>query len=471
VGYVTAIKIQDAATFCRKAEEEVQNDPARRASIVSFGASIFAAAVGRQADDFGQLIPRLAQTIEAMAGTTEARRNAVRALFKVFGETRFVPGFVHPKFLRQAHPNDARTLAPIAREYFFQTERQIVKSLENELLVCDDVKASLFCAGGPSSNQISRLLLQYGYDAQGQLRRVPDPIFQLHYEYSEDPSRLDRTQIIDGQRHEVSTCTIRCSSSGMSISDESAAIDHLLIFSLPNVLDRVAYEQAERIIIAGGCHGVGTRALELVLANDMAVAALTSNSAPFEYWQAVVPVTRSEIQRGSTVPTEISVDEILVRPITFDFNDLERGFLAASANTARAVGKSQKSSIIQFSERPNTAIGNLEAMPHRFQREVMDRLPDSRELEMNHTLEEPAARSSPPKVSEEVDLLGQEIFDRLGSRLLAEHSGEYILINVASGQYEVGRTLSSARERYRKSQGTAPAWCTRIGASIFAEPS
>ncbi|MEY9470886.1 hypothetical protein ABH992_003285 [Bradyrhizobium yuanmingense] len=269
-------------------------------------------------------------------------RNDVSELFGVQNEVRFIPGFAHHKFLGRLHPADIRTLMPIAKEYF--GENQVHKiGTTSELIMSTNVDASLFCAGGPVSNQVSRMVLQYlpidpSHPELG-LRRIREPIFRTRYELACSAATLplDARQRHSGVAHEVPDWRILDVSSGQELMRKPGIVDHLLITVLPQVLDGRGYEHGHKIVLLAGGHGVGTLASVKLIRDVLAVDKLRRLTGGLSYWEALVPVVGMSVtDDGSTTPNGIDIVNAVVSPIMFDLSDLERAFqFSLVAGTSR----------------------------------------------------------------------------------------------------------------------------------------
>ena len=66
---------------------------------------------------------------------------------------------------------------------------------------------------------------------------------------------------------------------------------------------------------------------------------------------------------------------------------------------------------------------------------------------------------------------GQTCYDRARETLERDHRGAYVMINTATSDYVIAPTTSEVHAKFIEKFGeNAPAWCTRIGASVFATP-
>ena len=70
--------------------------------------------------------------------------------------------------------------------------------------------------------------------------------------------------------------------------------------------------------------------------------------------------------------------------------------------------------------------------------------------------------------TDEIYRIGERVYERLHEELERNHWGRYIAVNVKSGDYVIGQTLSQARRAFTERFGAAPGWCSRIGIPILA---
>jgi hypothetical protein len=215
----------------------------------------------------------------------------------------------------------------------------------SQLIIGEDVNASLFCAGGPVSNQASRLALQYrlidpANPALG-LFRIKEPVFNLRYEYicNSDKLAWSDSQRIQGLTHEVPDWSILDTLSGRPLFRPPGVLDYLIITMLPQMLDASGYEHGHKLVIVAGGHGIGTLATVPLLRNEEAVRKLLELTKDYEFWQALIPLTGTATElSSSTIPTRIDIDKAIVAPVIFERVLLERAFqFAFAAGRSRGI--------------------------------------------------------------------------------------------------------------------------------------
>lgn len=58
---------------------------------------------------------------------------------------------------------------------------------------------------------------------------------------------------------------------------------------------------------------------------------------------------------------------------------------------------------------------------------------------------------------------GEEIFERVGATLGPEHDGDYVVIDVESGEYEIDSDHLAASDRAAAKHPNAPLYAVRVG--------
>jgi hypothetical protein len=349
-------KLVDAAAIGRQLSEAERN-LTRRGILGGLGLIASAAAGLRVGSSVGT-IKNLHHAIKGDLTESDADHCArVKALFGVQNDTRFVPGVVHYKFKGLMHPADIKTLEPIAKAYFADSNSIEILGEEHQLIMGAHVDTSLFCAGGPVSNQVSRLALQYRLIDPNMpelgVMRISEPVFRLAYEYicSADTLAWSDTQVIRDLPHGVPDWSIRDTSSGNPLFRPPGVVDYLVITVLPQVLDTKGYEHGHKIVIVGGGHGIGTLATVLLLRSGDVVRKMQELTKTLAYWQALIPVTGVATQGDSTVPISIDVQGAIVAPVTFDGKVLEESFLFG---LARSLSKGVSAKTEAFIPQQNT---------------------------------------------------------------------------------------------------------------------
>lgn len=79
-------------------------------------------------------------------------------------------------------------------------------------------------------------------------------------------------------------------------------------------------------------------------------------------------------------------------------------------------------------------------------------------------------RAAAPELGSKISLqAGERRYKSIRATLERHHYGSYVMINTCTGEYVLGATTSQAHADFIENFGeSAPGWCTRIGASVFA---
>jgi hypothetical protein len=63
---------------------------------------------------------------------------------------------------------------------------------------------------------------------------------------------------------------------------------------------------------------------------------------------------------------------------------------------------------------------------------------------------------------------GEALYEQLRAKLEEKYFGQYVMINIETGDYVTGTTISDTHAEFLKRNGSGAAgWCTRIGVSAF----
>jgi hypothetical protein len=105
------------------------------------------------------------------------------------------------------------------------------------------------------------------------------------------------------------------------IKDGQPIEDRILISSMPNFLNRGAFEAGHRLTIFSGAHGVGTRALQLVIRDERMIQELIAYSKGKSAWQAIIVVDR--VSPDGKTPLSLGGIEDMT-PVDANFERLAR---------------------------------------------------------------------------------------------------------------------------------------------------
>jgi hypothetical protein len=252
----------------------------------------------------------------------------LKKLFFDFPYIKFVPGIVHYQSER-IYPDDYEALR------FLKGSLRILKNLclsaigegqiEEQRFLSSDLAGTFICTGGPVSNAISRIAMQYERKERDPTKgflRTTEPIIQLRYEPVYDVEYVlseagYMVRFIDDKAHRAPNWFIRDIRSGELLKpakhkkddvDDVLATDFLLISILPNILDRESYERGDKIQIFGGTHGVGTRAVELVCSDSSLIERITGLVGKLPYWQVLLEINAIDHREGQSRPISLRND-------------------------------------------------------------------------------------------------------------------------------------------------------------------
>ena len=224
----------------------------------------------------------------------------VGAIKGVFGpidaRASFIPGQSHPKY-QGFHPDD---------EYVADIFDDLVKDAVENRVVYDteripqNLRGTALVSGSPVSNALSRYVLQFDYidttDRNEGLLRAEDPVFETEYEFILAKNALNEMGISEpiGKSGTTGNWSIVNRRTGDLYAAESRGgrllSDFLLVTCLPNIFDRESYENGEGVFLLAGAHGVGTKAVDLLLRDSSLLFKLRETVGKSMYWQALFQV-------------------------------------------------------------------------------------------------------------------------------------------------------------------------------------
>jgi hypothetical protein len=237
----------------------------------------------------------------------------VKQLFGDFHRhTRFTPGSSHYLFSGQIPPDDRAAMATIDQICRTVTDRVEVV---NGYFPSIDFRGTFVCTGSPVSNMLSRLVMQYQRtqhrSAYGFVREH-EPVLDLRYEYILDPRYLQSAahkervgrgrvlnwSILDQTENNVFWPQV----------DKNTFLrtDYLLITVIPNIIERESFERGDKIIIFGGTHGPGTRAVDTLFRDESVLKHLLQKVGGIKCWQALLEVDQIFHEDGVDYPFSLS---------------------------------------------------------------------------------------------------------------------------------------------------------------------
>lgn len=248
----------------------------------------------------------------------------VKQLFSDFKQpTRFTPGFAHYLFQSKVPPDDKAAMDTIG---------QLCSSVAEKLEKIDgyfqsgDLSGTFVCTGSPVSNLLPRLVMQYDNhrsESDYGLIRARAPVLDLRYEYQLDPEFLSRSPAERVGRGQVLNWAVRDVVDDEmfwpKVNDNTfLRTDYLLVTVAPNFLNRDSFERGEKIIIFGGTHGPGTRAVDLLFRDEFILSRLLEQVRGMQYWQALLEVDLISYENDVDTPVSLNKN---IRSCPININD------------------------------------------------------------------------------------------------------------------------------------------------------
>lgn len=220
---------------------------------------------------------RMARTFVSNISMGHARRQTLHRLFATGGMTQTILGSSNP-LQPGVHPDDAWT-APYLLSLF-----------SGAVVPADDIpvdtRRDLICVGSPQSNALSLEHLQYQRTADGSIRRIERPKYDLPMSYDFPPLlgddgwqqdilryvggtrarrplyRLDLAQVADERAvpEALKAGLAKPRTLPGSMDDKWLSEDWLLVSRVPNI-----HDPERTVLVFGGMYGTGTKATASLL--------------------------------------------------------------------------------------------------------------------------------------------------------------------------------------------------------------
>ena len=258
---------------------------------------------------------------------------AKRVFFGSNGHFKVVPAFQElPPLLGELRPQYEMT----------KPTKDAVRSLENlvhlskghielaRTIPAHDLDGNLFLLGGPMRNMPVRALMgECGTSSSFVHNKSRRPLrLPLHFDIrssvsnsAESHERVYRSEFTGAPlRPNVGVWT--GASYEMPDLDEQGrpTEDYVVVTSMPNIFSRKALDAGHRVVAFSGTHGVGTRAIELLLRKEEILAEFNRLNSKHHGWQTVIYV--DGVEDGGVTPTSIR-DDVNAHEIHFDFHNAE----------------------------------------------------------------------------------------------------------------------------------------------------
>ncbi|MGW3992112.1 hypothetical protein ACWEF6_01365 [Amycolatopsis sp. NPDC004772] len=232
----------------------------------------------------------------------------------------------HPLYRRgDPHPDDALAFAAIANCDYSEARKS------NTLELVDDVTASLsdglVLIGSPESEAVTSLAFGYQRMPAGGMHYIGRTI-DLPFRWEEDPAlvRASCERIVPGRGRTarpnwpiVDQSGVRSTMRYPTVANNGLIFsDYLLITKVPNFLTEQAFQSNRSIVSIAGTHGTGTRAIDRLLSDKGALAAIARQLGPRpQAFQVLVEAGKIEhsSRRGSIAKAVTVLDvKLLDRP-------------------------------------------------------------------------------------------------------------------------------------------------------------
>lgn len=193
----------------------------------------------------------------------------------------------------------------------------------------NDFDGNYICIGSPTTNLLTRYILQYKLDSQYNLLRSQEPVIGIEYEYVFDKNFMRMHGIVDHYMDcdgkLVPNWSLRNTKTNVittPLIDDNKKLsnDYLLITVIPNLLTPKAIEYGKKIIIIAGTHAVGTNALDIVFKNKKIMRNITDQVKKCPFWQALITIDQvyyDEISEKRPIPFSVS-DNVIVAPVNIN---------------------------------------------------------------------------------------------------------------------------------------------------------
>lgn len=177
------------------------------------------------------------------------------------------------------------------------------------LFSADSLNGTYFLIGGPASNALTRLVLEYKRSSsEGTLERVSEPIANLRFQF--DCKSATENIRITHKSVEPNWPVIDVQTGREFVPQTNDAnfleTDYLLITVMPNFMHRDAYKNDEKIVIFSGSHGVGTKAVQLLFQSRALLDQLDAELRGCQAWQAVLSVDKIDRRTNRPSPAHLS---------------------------------------------------------------------------------------------------------------------------------------------------------------------
>lgn len=237
-------------------------------------------------------------------------------------------GQSHEEHLGKIHPDD-ETASGCIRGFFDLTEKR------GDLSV--DPDNNLYCLGSPKSNLLSRSLMEYFEYPDGTMLRSSKPLLEHKVSYTfhpKDPQnpvakRWIGNELCTRALYSFNVKTEEGIRTFKTRADKKGWLenDFLIISRLPNLRNIRTIEEDKEIIVFGGLHGIGTKAIELLFNDPNLLELLKEARNKNAYYQSVFEVTKIAHVDDRKASSPLAIVHRHTLPIVADKNKLKSSFI------------------------------------------------------------------------------------------------------------------------------------------------
>lgn len=263
---------------------------------------------------------------------------ALDILTELFGgfkeKINFVPGAAHPKYPGRFHPDDYDaylTIGEVCKKIVVDP-RSV--TLNPYVFSSENLRGSFALTGGPYSNYLSSLILQYGQIFPGKqeqgLKREAEPVVRLKYQFSCDPRDLQLRGVRSAPDMEEPNWII------LNTEDENDFLvpdieeingkhfqrnDYLVVYALPNFTNIEAYHEGKKLFLFCGVHGLGSMAVDLLFRDKEILSFLYEYLTKENYCEAIFKINSIDCSNQRLRPRSLSEKSEDIRFATPTFDD------------------------------------------------------------------------------------------------------------------------------------------------------
>lgn len=323
---------------------------------------------------------------DATAGSGSSEAHALLSLlFGDLSKSAFNVGTEHYKCSPHPHQDDVFAANALTR---ILIASEITPRFLGGLYAVSTSDRNVICIGDAQPNLVARMILEYYAPKKKHylLRRFAEPIFNLPftplYDFERYPAHIvPINRLVNGTSYPSRNWCILESSTGKLICPDiepksrTLISDLLLITVLPNIFDYKTFRAGRKLVLLGGTHGVGTRAVACLANSPAILREIDRQVRRFDTrcWQALLRISSISRASGTEEPLEIGAP-LQVAAVTANdeslsewFNDLSVAQLGLAKREFSVGGSSFKD---LWRRRTSRALDVLRAAPSAIRKTV-----------------------------------------------------------------------------------------------------